>query len=120
MNSIIDDWKLSDPNEEAMWRNAANQWRLPYWDWAVPQPYINDFGVPKVCTFEDVTISMPYGKSQTIANPLKKFSNPKKDANGHPVPMGDSSMGVNAIPDDDPNKSNTREPPYNILPVSKI
>lgn len=78
MNSIIDDWKLSDPNEEGMWRKAANQWRLPYWDWATPQPYINDFGVPQVCTYHNITISMPYGKTQTIANPLKKFSNPKK------------------------------------------
>lgn len=122
MNSIIDNWKLSDSKDEEKWREAANQWRLPYWDWAIPQPYINNFGVPEVCTYEDITISMPYGKTQTIENPLKQFSNPKKDAGGSRVPMGDPSMGVNAIKYDDPNVGITppRTPRYHILPVSKI
>ena len=122
MNSIIDNWKISDSNEEGKWRKAANQWRLPYWDWAIPQPYINNFGVPKVCTYEEVTISMPYGKTRTITNPLKQFSNPKKDAGGLPVPMGDPSMGENAIKCDDPNQGlkHPRKPRYHILPVSKI
>lgn len=125
MNEIIDCWvkkgELNDPTEENIWRSAASQFRLPYWDWAKKQHYIKDFGVPQVCTFDTVEILMPGGKSQTIPNPLARFQNPKL-VGKEPVAMGDSSMGIYAIEDHDPNRYLKPRPPpnppfYKKLPV---
>src|ERR1700722_677388 len=80
-------------DEKAPWQLAASQWRLPYWDWAAPQPYLNDYGVPQLFTLENVNIFLPDSKLQKIPvpNPLWKFTNPSG------VPMGDGSMGDLAI-----------------------
>jgi tyrosinase len=94
--------KTSVPaDQQALWTAEANQWRLPYWDWAIPQPYIENFGVPEICTWEKITIVEPASKNREplgrveVANPLWKFSNPLG------IPMGDPAMGVNAVGDAD-------------------
>jgi hypothetical protein len=75
-----------------IWEDAAKAWRLPYWDWAAVQGYINDFGVPEIFTKERIDIvdfadnSPP--TTVNIANPLWKFSNPAG------VAMGHRSMGI--------------------------
>ncbi|KAH0556229.1 hypothetical protein GP486_005845 [Trichoglossum hirsutum] len=108
--------------DQALWIDAAQKWRLPYWDWAALQPYIQNFGVPYVFTLEKIDIYLPYvvgvtaGEPYkgipappviltTVDNPLWKFTNPA----GPDVPMGDASvMGEYAIqssndgPPDDP------------------
>jgi hypothetical protein len=100
MQDIIEGWHLTDSKEEATWRDAANQFRLPYWDWARRQEYAQNFAIPQVCTLDVIDIIMPGGKTTTIPNPLVEFRNPKVDSKGNHVTMGDPSMGPNAIKDD--------------------
>jgi tyrosinase len=90
MLEIID--KIPEDQRQP-WQLAASQWRLPYWDWAALQPYINDYGVPEIFTLENIDIVLPDSNLQKVPvpNPLWKFTNPSR------VPMGDSSMGEFAI-----------------------
>lgn len=84
------------PNDsQKPWEDAAREWRLPYWDWALTQPYINDLGVPEVFTKDRIDVVDFAGNTpptmENIANPLAKFSNPTGTA------MGDQSMGDFAL-----------------------
>jgi tyrosinase len=100
------------PQDKPLWKDAATRWRLPYWDWAAKQPYIKDYGVPRVFTLEQVAIVTPLPPGTTegkyaqgipvgppviekiVDNPLWKFTNPA----GPNVPMGDTTvMGPYAI-----------------------
>lgn len=99
MVSIIEEWKekgvFNDkPSEEKLWRKAASQFRLPYWDWAKKQDYTRDFALPQIFTRDQVLIITPEGGKELFDNPLVRFTNPSGK------PMGDPSMGANAIPDD--------------------
>ena len=104
MLELIDSWKDISDEERSIWSTAACQFRLPYWDWAQKQPYIGNFGIPEICTQPEVNIVEP-GKSRAtkapFKNPLTGFLNPKKDQHGKRVPMGDQSMGPNAIRDNE-------------------
>ena len=96
--SIIKNFNVSTA-EEALWVAAAYQWRLPYWDWGVEQPYAGNYAVPQFLTLKCVEIMQPGVSPQPptiqISNPLYKFTNPMQCA------MGDPKMGNFAIPDDD-------------------
>jgi tyrosinase len=103
------------PADQELWRLSAASWRLPYWDWAAKQPYIQNYGVPHIFTQETIDIVLPLGAksesavagepskgapiggplaSTTVENPLWKFTNPA----GPTVPMGDKTiMGEYAI-----------------------
>jgi len=74
--------------DQVPWKTAAQQWRLPYWDWAVKQDYLSprNYGVPEVFTQQRVTISDFNGSQVQVDNPLWRFVNPRK------VAMGASSM----------------------------
>ncbi|KAG4440203.1 hypothetical protein IFR05_004282, partial [Cadophora sp. M221] len=76
-------------SQRKAWEDAAKQWRLPYWDWAVKQRYMGDYGLPEIFTKERVPI-LNFDRTTTtnIINPLWKFSNPTG------VPMGHRSMGI--------------------------
>jgi hypothetical protein len=99
MLEIIQEWRL-DPEEEEPWRNAATQFRLPYWDWARKQEYSQNFAIPIVCTLETIDIIVPGGKTIQVANPLVGFQNPMVNSKGEHVVMGDPSMKENAIKND--------------------
>jgi tyrosinase len=93
MNTIID---RSVPSaRQAVWRDAAQEWRLPYWDWAARQGYINNYGVPEIFTRERIDIidfadNSPVTTVSTT-NPLWKFSNPLG------FEMGHRTMGIYRI-----------------------
>jgi Common central domain of tyrosinase len=74
--------------DQVPWKTAAQQWRLPYWDWAVKQDYLSprNYGVPEVFTQQRVTILDFNGSQVQVDNPLWRFVNPRK------VAMGASSM----------------------------
>ncbi|KAL6912417.1 hypothetical protein FSST1_010177 [Fusarium sambucinum] len=56
-------------SQKAQWQEAANSWRLPYWDWAA------DPSVPAVVRGESVSIVEFDGKTTTTTpNPLYQFS----------------------------------------------
>ena len=68
-------------SEQAAWAAAAQNWRLPYWDWAASY---NEASLPVLLTSETITISQPGNKSQSVHNPLVRFSNPSGVAMGDP------------------------------------
>lgn len=71
------------------WTEAAKQWRLPFWDWAIPQSDTKKFGFPNIVLEANVTIldqSSTNGATKTVVNPLNKFTN---TVNGTKVRMGD-------------------------------
>lgn len=87
MLQIIAQSGLSAADQEP-WTTAAQQWRLPYWDWAVKQDYLSpsNYGVPEVFTQQSVTILDFNGSQIQVDNPLWRFVNPRN------VAMGDPSM----------------------------
>lgn len=85
-------------DQRPVWSLERERWRLPYWDWARPQAYSQSYGVPEIVTKEFIPPEFP---SPPEENPLWKFTNPRKDESGRPLPMGDRRMGNYAIPDGD-------------------
>jgi hypothetical protein len=100
------------PVDQDPWKDAAQKWHLPYWDWAAKQPYIQDYGVPYIFTLERTDIYVPFIVGATAGEPYKgnplappiilttvdnslwKFTNPA----GPDVAMGDESVtGIYAI-----------------------
>ena len=89
MKEIVSRFQVGD-DELTLWRNAANAWRLPYWNWSTER-------VPEaVKTNELKLIAMPVMRPEEVPgkleNPLHKFTNPSLK------PMGDGSMEDFAIP----------------------
>ncbi|KAH7061712.1 hypothetical protein BKA63DRAFT_573421 [Paraphoma chrysanthemicola] len=50
------------------YRSAANEFRMPYWDWAK-----GDSGVPDFFTWEYISVTRPDGTSDNIWNPLYTY-----------------------------------------------
>ncbi|KAH8660069.1 common central domain of tyrosinase-domain-containing protein [Xylariales sp. PMI_506] len=94
MKKIIKEWKLS-PTAEAEWNQAADSWRLPYWDWARRQSYNDEFSLPYALTLDIVPIYPPSGETKH-PNPLWGFDNPEKGPDGKPRKMGDMPPGKEA------------------------
>ena len=117
MLELIKTWPIKD-EEKALWRAAADKFRLPYWDWGQKQVYLGSYGIPEICTLDTWQIVKPgaNGAKERFPNPLTGFTNPKKDSLGNNVAMGDKSMmGKNAIAD---NYDNNTKPKITTLPVS--
>lgn len=97
MKAIIEEWKL-EKDEDSIWKEAADTWRLPYWDWARRQVYAETFALPEVLTMATVTIFPPKSKAELYEekypNPLYGFDNPEKDKEtGDPLPFGKMPKG---------------------------
>lgn len=90
-DEVIPSLKIPSDSVKQKWLDAADNFRLPYWDWALDQDYLGTAGLPWVCTEQELQIMGPSGKPEGHPNPLWVFINPKK------VAFGDSSMGKNAI-----------------------
>ena len=104
MLDIIGGWIDLGAGEKSDWLGAARQFRLPYWDWARKQAYLNDYGIPRICTESSWPILEPGtgGKTVQCDNPLTGFVNPKIDPDtSKPMAMGDDRMKPNNIKDDD-------------------
>ncbi|KAF4988852.1 hypothetical protein FGRMN_9526, partial [Fusarium graminum] len=98
MKLVIEDWVtgsgLSAADSE-IWNRAADNWRMPYWDWARRQEHDQDLVLPKVLTEETVHIDPPatvrdlYPADGHYPNPFLRFENPEKDSEtGEPLPFG--------------------------------
>jgi tyrosinase len=75
------------------WTQAMEKWRLPYWDWAIPQVDYGKgqekLGVPKIVDDSKVWILKLGGHDkEEIPNPLYKFSN---KINSQDVRVGDET-----------------------------
>ncbi|KAI3577567.1 common central domain of tyrosinase-domain-containing protein [Fusarium oxysporum f. sp. albedinis] len=51
MKEIITEWSLNSA-QAAEWEEAADTWRLPYWDWARKQKYNEKYSLPEVLMFK--------------------------------------------------------------------
>ncbi|KFY12493.1 hypothetical protein V491_06774 [Pseudogymnoascus sp. VKM F-3775] len=74
--------KEVDSANQETWKAAARVWRLPYWDWAEHQRYLDNYGLPQICTVEKIRI-VPFSSdlqnpqpTAEVDNPLLKFTNP--------------------------------------------
>jgi hypothetical protein len=86
MLKIIEEFKIRDPTEKALWSYAADRWRLPYWDYAATP------AIPEIAAIETIDVIMPGGDSKTYnPNPMWTYRIATKK------PMGDDAMGVWAI-----------------------
>ncbi|KAL4721786.1 hypothetical protein ACLX1H_011280 [Fusarium chlamydosporum] len=93
MKDQIKDWNL-EPAQAAEWEKAANEWRLPYWDWAGEQATRKN-KLPIIFETEEITVyppNTPRGETK-VENPFWDFKNPMKDDNGNPRAFGDMPPG---------------------------
>lgn len=51
------------------WKQAAAEFRHPYWDWAS-----NSVPPPEVISLPQVTITTPDGKNTSVDNPLMRYT----------------------------------------------
>ncbi|KAB8269268.1 tyrosinase [Aspergillus minisclerotigenes] len=100
---IVPSIQNTDRREE--WKAAAKQWRLPYWDWALPQADTGKLGVPKLVDESRVQIlKLDSQDLESVLNPLHKYTN---RFGGRGVAMGDQrTLGGFAI-------NYEEEPEYN-------
>lgn len=86
---------IQDQATRDEWMKAAQRWRLPFWEWALPQVDTKEFGVPNIVNDSKVEILKLDGQGkETVANPLTQYYNKLNNAG---VPMGDQKMGKFAI-----------------------
>lgn len=123
MEAVIHGWNLPDSERET-WFDAAAIWRLPYWDWARKQTYpgepdkqYDDFGIPYLFTLEVVPVFLPSGRRNDYPNPLWKFENPERDANGKPLAMGSMPPEKKAYNIKDDNTSQEQLPVRSLIPT---
>lgn len=74
---MIDDIIPAFPqSEREELKKAADQWRFPYWDWAVKKKQDDgsppNYDVPKMVKLEEVEVRTPEG-SEKIRNPFHQF-----------------------------------------------
>lgn len=75
-------------------KNAAQEWRLPFWDWASKKPIEGaspDYDVPQLVRLESVKIRGPKGWNW-VKNPLYVFKMPNN------VPMSDGGVDLVELP----------------------
>lgn len=103
MKEVVQDWtklsRISD-DEAKKWYATADSWRLPYWDWAAKQSYVDNFACPEVLTLPTVRIFPPeslsdvYPQPKKYPNPFWDYENPEQDDDGNPLPFGDMPAHV--------------------------
>lgn len=94
---MIDELVHGIPNEATKkeWTNAAQKWRLPFWDWAIRQACTKEYGVPKIVQLEHIEVlKLGSRDKESVANPLYKFTN---KINGQKVSMDDPKMGAQRL-----------------------
>ena len=94
MQEQIEKWSYLR-QDKAAWVQSANNFRLPYWDWARAQSYNKKFSVPEVLTLTEVIVEPPdQERSKTMLNPFWEFENPQKDGSGEPLSFGEMPKGM--------------------------
>ncbi|KAI6760465.1 hypothetical protein HG530_009325 [Fusarium avenaceum] len=98
MQLVINDWAIESGlsvSDAEVWHAAADNWRMPYWDWARRQGYDEDLVLPQVLTQATVRIFPPdavqnhFSADGLHPNPLLGFENPEKNQEtGEPLPFG--------------------------------
>ncbi|KAI8262176.1 Tyrosinase [Colletotrichum sp. SAR 10_77] len=88
---------ITDPTAKAQWLQEANNWRMPYWDWAAT-PY-----VPTVVRDSTISVIQPDGTMSGPAwNPLYQFSTEHISTfRGSAPQFDDNKFGKFVITEDD-------------------
>ncbi len=84
-------------SDQADLKKAAEEWRFPFWDWAMKKKDdkgVGNYDVPKVARLPEVEVRVPGGTSK-IPNPFYQFVMPDGKA------MGDEDLKPDIV---------TREP----------
>lgn len=66
-NMISDIIPKFPKDKQAGLKEAADSWRLPFWDWAI------NHRVPTLAKYPTTTIPTPNGKRERVENPLYQF-----------------------------------------------
>ncbi|MCJ1399563.1 hypothetical protein MMC11_002765 [Xylographa trunciseda] len=84
MEGVITKYTAGAPTQtKSAWRDAADSWRLPYWDWATQ----TTTRFPAIAREPDIEIDTPAYPSKSYRNPMYKFVMPKLEKMGdHGVP----------------------------------
>lgn len=91
VDTIIPKFPVHQQNEL---KDAAQKWRLPFWDWASKKPVEDaspDYDVPQLVRLESVKIRGAQGW-YWVKNPLYVFKMPGN------VPMSDGKLNYGPIP----------------------
>lgn len=67
INDVI---PLFPEDQQAAWREQADSWRLPFWDWGVAGR------VPDLAKYPTITVPRPEGGTTRIDNPLFQYRLP--------------------------------------------
>ena len=82
------------PEDQKELKDAADQWRFPFWDWASKKPQPGgappNYDIPLIIRDEYVEVRTPEGHGN-VKNPFWAFR--MKDG----VAMGDPKLGANAV-----------------------
>lgn len=79
---MLDLVKEYPPATQSDWLTAAQEWRLPYWDWAakkarsILEPTVSIYDVPLIVKPRDVRVEVPEGDTtvfKRIPNPMYCF-----------------------------------------------
>ena len=76
MIEVIDALHFIVPFEKQKWLSTASQWRLPYWDWALPSGagHIPDlFTMPSIAIREPLLTASAKPTTLTVTNPLARY-----------------------------------------------
>ncbi|KAK1514600.1 uncharacterized protein CCOS01_13881 [Colletotrichum costaricense] len=84
---------IADKTVQDIWALEITRWRLPYWDWAMPQTYLGTCGVPEIVSLQEIEIVSPNGiAKQKVQNPLYMFTTGVISAlKGIPTAMDDET-----------------------------
>ncbi|QRV97160.1 tyrosinase [Ceratobasidium sp. AG-Ba] len=63
--------RVQNPEESKLWLKAAEDLRLPFWDWTHPRT--GETGIPDFFTTPKITLYMPSGKEEEHNNPLYSY-----------------------------------------------
>ena len=106
MNDVVStDLTFPDPNDKSDWLDAAKQWRMPYWDWALRQSVPHDGKTPALFRSETISIRVPEAAGgqplppETVSNPLYRYQL-RLGSDKILTKMGDESLGKYSIRDD--------------------
>jgi len=87
--------QIKDETQRASWKAAADRWRLPFWDWAIPQEDTKKVGLPNILAQDRFEILELGGSTKiSFANPMFKYTHRMHiDGKLTPTSMGDNRMG---------------------------
>ena len=63
-------------NQRASLKPALDNWRMPFWDWALPRKDSTVLFVPELLSMNTVEVRRPTGLTETIDNPLYRYKFP--------------------------------------------